>query len=79
MNIYKLTRSDNYGTCCYEEAVVFAPDRETARTMYPGGKLPPHHNLLWTWTFPEFVKVRLLGVATSTAKAGVISAILTAE
>lgn len=80
MNIYLISQTDtvlddNY---YYGEAVVCAPDEETARNMNPATGEPINH---WPdmdfWVCdPARVEVKYLGIADASLSPGIISASL---
>ena len=75
MNIYHISQTENRGYDTYSDAVVIAPDVETARRVNPseyGDVFMTHED--WKYTYsswassPENVSVTLVGVASENEK-----------
>lgn len=64
-------QNNNYGT--YDSAVVAAETEEAAKNIVPGGYKFGEAYSLWC-SGPEFVKVELIGKASSEITAGVVLA-----
>lgn len=75
MLIWKISQDVNNGYDTFSEAVVIAATEEAARRTHPRGTQLDDDDLpLYEWASPENVKVELIGVATGTAKPGVVTA-----
>jgi hypothetical protein len=74
MNLYLIEQEANNAYDTYDSAVVAADTEEEARNIHPGGKWPQAGSRNWTWTGPENVKVRLIGIAASDVERGVVCA-----
>jgi hypothetical protein len=78
MKIYLICQNENRGYDTYSDAVVAAPDEDTARTMHPNGYIwevdwKPAGYSRGTWASrPDSVKVELIGEAVEGTKQGVI-------
>lgn len=74
MNLYLISQDVNNSYDTYDSAVVAAESEEAARKIRPGeDELRPDARD-WTWTKPENVTVKLIGVADEGIEAGVICA-----
>lgn len=77
MKIYYISQNDSRGYDTYSDAVVAAPDEDTARTMHPSGYIwgvdwkPAGFGGTWARN-PDYVKVELIGEAVEGTKQGVI-------
>ena len=75
MNLYYLSQDDNRDYDTYSDCVVAAESEEAARVINPGGSDQWDDPRTSNWARkPEFVKVKLIGVAIEGTKAGVICA-----
>ena len=68
MKLFKISQIVNTGYDTYSDAVVAAPDMETARNMSPSYDEDP----MYEWTKPENVTVEYLGEAAPNISAGFI-------
>lgn len=81
MNIYLIYQNEARGYDTYSDAVVAAPDEETAKKIHPNGYIwgadwkPTGYLFNGSWArHPDSVKVELLGVAVEGTKQGVLCA-----
>lgn len=78
MNLYLISQTENGDYDTYSEAVVCAPDENTARNMSPYSGEPidwKDGNTRWGWcSSPEAVTVQFLGVAVGLVADGVVCA-----
>ena len=78
MKIYLISQNENRGYDTYSDAVVAAPDENTARIIHPSGDIwgvdwVPVDYAFPTWASrPDSVKVELIGEAVEGTKQGVI-------
>ena len=73
MNLYLISQSVNNGYDTYSDAVVCAATSAQARKMHPSGNEDSHY-LRVDWAKPKYVKTKLLGIARSKIKPGVVCA-----
>jgi hypothetical protein len=79
MNLYLISQEEKYVRSSYDAAVVCAPDKETARNIYPGdGTIMESASWLVHLNFwcssPNQVTVQYLGKADESIKQGVVLA-----
>ena len=79
MNLYHISQDEFSGYDTYSDAVVCAPDEQTARNMDPRTGKPirsGQREYYWDeWcSSPEMVTVKFLGKADSTVQPGVVCA-----
>jgi len=75
MNIYEVSRNDNWDYDDWDAFVVVAPDENTARHTHPNGaKLTfDKDDRCWGWVdLPTKVDVKLIGTAIPGQEAGVV-------
>ena len=78
MNLYLIKQDTNNDYDTYDSAIVVATSEEEARTIHPAGHRWISETERWdtdwrvpySWVYPENVKVQLIGIATTDAKAG---------
>lgn len=70
MNLYLISQTENNDYDTYDSAVVAAETEGQARNTHPRGVWPKGMN--YSWTTPENVAAKLIGVAVEGTPAGVI-------
>lgn len=79
MNLYHIKQKVVTGWDTYSDAVVAAPDEQTAKSTHPSGDNTEFVGLggepqMYTWCQPHQVEAVLIGVASAGVEAGVICA-----
>lgn len=75
MNLYHISQQANNDYDTYSDAVVAAPDEETARQMHPDGGDLRDEGSFGTWvSTPNQVTVKLVGIAVDGTPQGVVCA-----
>ena len=70
LKLFKISQNSNTDYDTYDSAIVAAYDEEEARNTHPDGDWECNY----TWSEPDEVSVKYIGIATEDIEAGVVLA-----